>query len=66
MRSGADKGDRLDQMERESWENYRWEKHQLRRKALGLVEKITDELAVGWAERKIIQKDEDIYGIMPT
>ncbi len=31
---------RLAEMEKKSWEDYRWKKHQLRRDALGLVDKL--------------------------
>ena len=34
--------DRLAEMEKESWEDYRWEKHQLRKEALGLVEELAE------------------------
>ncbi len=35
--------DRLAQMEKESWSDYRWKKHQLRKEALGLVEELAEK-----------------------
>ena len=35
--------DRLAEMEKESWEDYRWKKHQLRKEALGLVENLSEK-----------------------
>ena len=35
--------DRLAQMEKESWEDYRWKKHQLKKEALGLVEDLAEK-----------------------
>ena len=35
--------DQLAEMERESWEDYRWKKHQLRKEALGLVEELAEK-----------------------
>ena len=43
--------DRLAQMERESWEDYRWEKHQLRKKALGLVEELAEKKSLRVVKR---------------
>lgn len=34
--------DRLSEMERESWEDYRYRKHQLRKEALGLVNDLAE------------------------
>ena len=34
--------DRLSEIEKESWEQYRWKKHQLRKEALGLVEELAE------------------------
>ena len=34
--------DRLNQMEKESWKQYRWQKHQLRKEALGMIESAAD------------------------
>jgi len=35
--------DRLSEMERKSWEDYRWQKHQLRKEARGLVEELAEK-----------------------
>ncbi len=38
--------DRLHEMERESWEDYRWKKHQLRKEALGLVNDLAEKKSI--------------------
>lgn len=35
--------DCLSEMEKESWEDYRWKKHQLKKEALGLVEELAEK-----------------------
>ncbi len=35
--------DRLSAMEKESWKQYRWNKHQLRKEALGLIESAAEQ-----------------------
>ncbi len=35
--------DRLSAMERESWKQYRWNKHQLRKEALELIESAAEQ-----------------------
>ena len=47
--------DRLAEMEKESWEDYRWKKHQLRKEALGLVEELAEKKSmrpVGRSEKE--------------
>ena len=46
FRLSAEICDRLDQMEKESWKQYRWEKHQLRKEALGLVEDLAERKSI--------------------
>ena len=43
--------DRLSEMEKESWEDYRWKKHQLRKEALGLVEDLAERKSVRRVKR---------------
>ena len=43
--------DRLTQMERESWEDYRYHKHQLRKEALGLVEELAQRKSMRVVKR---------------
>ena len=43
--------DRLAQMEKESWEDYRWKKHQLRKEALGLVENLAEKKSMRVVKR---------------
>ena len=43
--------DRLSEMERESWEDYRWKKHQLRKEALGLVEELAEKKSMRVVKR---------------
>ncbi len=38
--------DRLSEMEKKSWEDYRWKKHQLKKEALGLVEELAEKKSV--------------------
>ena len=45
--------DRLAEMERESWEDYRWKKHQLRKEALGLVEELAEKKSM-----RVIKRSE--------
>ncbi len=52
---------RLSEMERESWEDYRWKKHQLRKEALGLMEKVAERKSmrtVGRSEKEQKQARE--------
>ena len=47
--------DRLAEKEKESWEDYRWKKHQLRREALGLVNDLAEKRSmrtVGRSEKE--------------
>ncbi len=43
FRLSAEVCDRLSEMERKSWEDYRWKKHQLRKEALGLVNDLAEK-----------------------
>ena len=43
--------DRLAQMEKESWEDYRWKKHQLRKEALGLVNDLAEKKSIRVVKR---------------
>ncbi len=43
--------DRLAEMEKESWEDYRWQKHQLRKDALGLVEELAERKSMRVVKR---------------
>ena len=43
--------DRLAEMERKSWEDYRWQKHQLRKKAIGLVEELAEKNSMRGVKR---------------
>ena len=51
FRLSAEICDRLSQMERESWEDYRWKNHQLRKEALGLVEDLAEKKSVRVVKR---------------
>ncbi len=47
--------DRLAEMEKKSWKDYRWQKHQLRKEALGLVEELAERKSmrpVGRSEKE--------------
>ena len=48
--------DRLSEMEKESWEDYRWKKHQLRKEALGLVEELAERKSMRTVRRS--EKEE--------
>ncbi len=43
--------DRLHEMEKESWEEYRWKKHQLKKEALGLVENLAEKKSMRVVKR---------------
>ncbi len=51
FRLSAEICDRLAEMERESWSDYRWKKHQLRKEALGLVEELAQRKSVRVVKR---------------
>ncbi len=55
-RLSAEVCDRLSEMERESWEDYRWKKHQLRKEALGLVEDLAEKKSLRVVKRS--EKEE--------
>ncbi len=48
--------DRLNEMEKESWSDYRWKKHQLRKEALGLVEDLAGKKSMRTVRRS--EKEE--------
>ena len=48
--------DRLSEMEKESWEDYRWKKHQLRKETLGLVENLAEKKSMRTVKRS--EKEE--------
>ena len=48
--------DRLAQMEKKSWEDYRWKKHQLRKEARGLVEELAEKKSMRTVRRS--EKEE--------
>ena len=50
--------DRLAEMERESWEDYRWKKHQLRKEALGLVEELAEKKSIRVVRRSTSEQKE--------
>ncbi len=58
FRLSAEICDRLDQMERESWEDYRWKKHQLRKEALGLVEELAERKSMRGVKRSEKEQNE--------
>ncbi len=51
LRLSAEVCDRLSEMERKSWEDYRWKKHQLRKEALGLVEDLAEKKSMRVVKR---------------
>ena len=51
LRLSSEVCDRLSEMERESWEDYRWRKHQLRKEALGLVEELAEKKSMRTVRR---------------
>ena len=55
-RLSAEVCDRLAQMEKKSWEDYRWKKHQLRKEALGLVEDLAEKKSMRTVRRS--EKEE--------
>ena len=50
--------DRLAEMERKSWEDYRWKKHQLRKEALGLVEELAEKKSMRTVRRSEKEENE--------
>ena len=50
--------DRLAEMEEESWEDYRWKKHQLRKEALGLVEDLAEKKSMRVVKRSEKEQNE--------
>ena len=56
FRLSAEVCNRLAKMERESWKQYRWEKHQLRKEALGLMENLAEKKSVRMVKRS--EKEE--------
>ena len=50
--------DRLDQMERKSWEDYRWKKHQLRKESLGLMEDLAERKSMRVVKRSTEEEKE--------
>ena len=52
-RLSGDVCDRLSEMEKKSWEDYRWKKHQLRNEALGLVEELAERKSM-----RVIRRSE--------
>ena len=50
--------DRLAERERESWEDYRWKRHQLKKKALGLVEDLAGKKSIRVVKRSSEEKKE--------
>ena len=50
--------DRLAEMEKESWEDYRWKKHQLRKEALGLVDKVAEKKSMRVVKRSEKEENE--------
>ena len=57
-RLSSDVCDRLAEMEKESWEDYRWKKHQLRKEALGLVEELAEKWSVRVVRRSVEEEKE--------
>ncbi len=54
FRLSAEICDRLAEMERKSWEDYRWKKHQLRKEALGLVEDLAEKKSM-----RVVKRSEE-------
>ena len=50
--------DRLAEMEKESWEEYRWKKHQLRKEALGLMDKVAEKKSLRVVGRSSEEQNE--------
>ena len=50
--------DRLNEMEKESWSDYRWKKHQLRKEALGLVEELAERKSVRRVRRSVEEQKQ--------
>ena len=50
--------DRLNEMEKESWSDYRWKKHQLRKEALGLVEDLAEKKSMRTVRRSSEEEKE--------
>lgn len=50
--------DRLGEIEKESWEDYRWKKHQLRKDALGLMEDLAEKKSIRVVKRSEKEDDE--------
>ncbi len=46
-----DESDRLGEREKQSWSNYRWQKHQLKRQAWGLVNDLAEKKSVRVVKR---------------
>ncbi len=49
---------RLSEMERESWEDYRWKKHQLKKEALGLVNDLAEKKSIRVVRRSVEEEKE--------
>ena len=58
FRLSADICDQLNQMEKESWQQYRYQKHQLRKEALGLVEAVAEKKSMRPVERASEEEKE--------
>ena len=50
--------DRLAEMEKESWEDYRYRKHQLRNEALGLMNDLAEKKSVRVVGRSLQEEKE--------
>ncbi len=50
--------DRLSEMERKSWSDYRWKKHQLRKEALGLVNDLAEKKSMRTVRRSEKEENE--------
>ena len=50
--------DQLAEMEKESWEDYRWKKHQLRKEALGLVNELAEKKSMRTVRRSEKEENE--------
>ena len=51
LRLSSEVCDRLAEMEKESWEEYRWKKHQLRKEALGMVDELAQKKSLRVVKR---------------
>ncbi len=58
FRLSANMCDHLNQMEKESWKHYRYQKHQLRKEALGLIESAAEQTNLRVVKRSSSEQKE--------